>query len=62
MAGYKNSGGAVTIQELALADVLGRTFPLMMRDTVLVPIGMTNQHLRATAAGRTSLTCGARDC
>lgn len=42
MTGYKYSGGAVTIQELALTDALGRPFPLIMRDTVLVPIGMTN--------------------
>jgi CubicO group peptidase (beta-lactamase class C family) len=42
MTGYKYSGGAVTIQELALTDVIGKPFPLIMRDTVLVPIGMTN--------------------
>jgi CubicO group peptidase (beta-lactamase class C family) len=42
MTGYKYSGGAVTIQELALTDATGKPFPLIMRDTVLVPIGMTN--------------------
>lgn len=42
MTGYKYSGGAVTIQELALTDVLGKPFPLIMRETVLGPIGMTN--------------------
>ena len=42
MTGYKYSGGAVTIQELALTDVLGKPFPRIMRETVLGPIGMTN--------------------
>ena len=42
MTGYKYSGGAVTIQELALTDTLGKPFALIMRDTVLVPVGMSN--------------------
>ena len=42
MTGYKYSGGAVTIEELALTDMLGKPFPLIMRETVLGPIGMTN--------------------
>ena len=42
MSGYKYSGGAVTIQELALTDALGKPFPLLMREMVLGPIGMTN--------------------
>ena len=42
MTGYKYSGGAVTIEELALTDVLGKPFPLIMREMVLGPIGMTN--------------------
>ena len=42
MTGYKYSGGAVTIQELALTEALGKPFTQIMRDTVLVPIGMTN--------------------
>jgi CubicO group peptidase (beta-lactamase class C family) len=42
MTGYKYSGGAVTIQELALTDVLGKPFPQIMREMVLGPIGMTN--------------------
>jgi CubicO group peptidase (beta-lactamase class C family) len=42
MTGYKYSGGAVTIQQLALTDVLGKPFPEIMRDWVLTPIGMTN--------------------
>ncbi len=32
----------MTIQELALTEVLGKPFPLIMRETVLAPIGMTN--------------------
>jgi CubicO group peptidase (beta-lactamase class C family) len=42
MTGYKYSGGAVTIQELALTDLLGKPFPRIMREMVLTPIGMTN--------------------
>jgi len=42
MTGYKYSGGAVSIQELALTDVIGKPFPVIMRDMVLGPIGMTN--------------------
>jgi CubicO group peptidase (beta-lactamase class C family) len=42
MTGFKYSGGAVTIQELALTEVLGKPFPLIMRELVLDPIGMTN--------------------
>jgi CubicO group peptidase (beta-lactamase class C family) len=42
MSGFKYSGGAVTIQELALTEVLGKPFPLIMRESVLGPIGMAN--------------------
>jgi CubicO group peptidase (beta-lactamase class C family) len=42
MSGFKYSGGAVTIQELALTEVIGKAFPLLMRESVLGPIGMTN--------------------
>ena len=42
MTGYKYSGGAVSIQELALTDVIGKPFPILMREMVLGPIGMTN--------------------
>lgn len=42
MTGFKYSGGAVTIQELALTDVLRKPFPSIMREIVLDPIGMTN--------------------
>jgi CubicO group peptidase (beta-lactamase class C family) len=40
--GYKYSGGAVTIQELALSDAAGKPFPEVMREYVLAPLEMTN--------------------
>lgn len=40
--GYKYSGGAVQIQELALSDTVGRPFVDIAREWVLQPIGMTN--------------------
>ena len=40
--GYKYSGGAVLIEELALTDAVGEPFTKLMRDWVLDPIGMTN--------------------
>ena len=42
MTGFKYSGGAVTIEELALTDLLGKPFTQIMREMVLDPIGMTN--------------------
>ena len=42
MTGFKYSGGAVTIQELALSDALGKPFTQIMREMVLGPIGMAN--------------------
>jgi len=42
LTGFKYSGGAVTIQELALSDALGKPFVQIARDSVLNPVGMTN--------------------
>ncbi len=41
LTGFKYSGGAVTIQELALSDALGKPFVQIARESVLQPIGMT---------------------
>jgi CubicO group peptidase (beta-lactamase class C family) len=40
--GFKYSGGAVMIEQLALTDTIGRPFQEIARDWVLTPIGMTN--------------------
>lgn len=42
MTGFKYSGGAVSIQELALTDAMGKPLAALARDWVLNPIGMTN--------------------
>lgn len=40
--GFKYSGGAVTMQELALTEAMGKSLAELARDWVLNPIGMTN--------------------
>lgn len=41
-AGYKYSGGGITLAQLAVEDVLKRPFADAMRDLVLAPIGMAS--------------------
>lgn len=42
LTGFKYSGGAVMIEELALSDAVGRPFVDIARDWILKPLGMTN--------------------
>ncbi|HEY3443850.1 MAG TPA: serine hydrolase domain-containing protein [Paludibaculum sp.] len=42
LAGSQYSGGAVTIQQLVLADAVGRPFAEIMQDWILGPLGMAN--------------------
>ncbi len=56
------SGGGVTIEQLLMSDVSGKTFPVLLRETVLDKIGMVDssyeQPLPATRAAATA--CGTR--
>jgi len=38
---FKYSGGGVTIMQLAMSDLYGREYPLLIHDLVLGPLGMT---------------------
>ncbi len=40
-SGYKYSGGAVTVMQLAMTDVYGRPYPELLQELVLRPLGMT---------------------
>ena len=42
MTGFKYSGGAVTIEEFLLSDVVGKPFAQIAQEWVLGPIGMSN--------------------
>ncbi len=42
LTGFKYSGGAVTIEQLALMDTIKKPFPQIMREWVIEPIGMSN--------------------
>ena len=57
--GYKYSGGGVTIMQLALTELPARPFAALMRATVLGPLQMTEQLVRA-AARRPSWRRGSR--
>ena len=52
------SGGGLTVMQQLLVDVTGRPFPLFMRETVLLPLGMTHssyeQDVPADRAARTA--------
>ncbi len=59
---WRYSGGGYTVMQLMMSDVAGKTFPLLMSETVLEPLGMTNstyeqplpesRHARAATAYR----------
>jgi CubicO group peptidase (beta-lactamase class C family) len=53
---FRYSGGGTTIDQQALVDVVGKPFPVLMRDLVLDPLGMADstfeQLLPSAAASR----------
>jgi CubicO group peptidase (beta-lactamase class C family) len=40
-SGFKYSGGGVTVMQLAMTDVYGKSYPDLLRELVLQPAGMT---------------------
>jgi CubicO group peptidase (beta-lactamase class C family) len=41
----RDSGGGTIIMQLMMMDVTGKSFPQIMRDLVLDPIGMSHKYL-----------------
>ncbi len=55
---FRYSGGGITIEQLMMTEVTGKTFPVLLRETVLDKIGMTDssyeQPLPAARAAATA--------
>jgi CubicO group peptidase (beta-lactamase class C family) len=69
LSGFEYSGGAVLIEQLALADVVGKPFTQIAQESVLTPLAMTNstfeqplpksrENQAARAHGRTGTRMG----